>query len=230
MHYKSQKGQDKWVIEEVFPNKKGGYFLDLAAANGITNSNTYILEKQYGWEGLAIEPNPNFYAKLKKRACKTSDRVVSGKRQRVTFRIDNGQLGGIVAEDTDNWVRGDQLQDCETIEVDAYPLLDVLKDNDAPSHIDYWSLDVEGSEESILSTFNFSEYSFGCITIERPTPRCNQILQSNGYVFIKNQTQNHTNTHTQRHNADTFYVHPKNLGNMQINKFAQVPPKPNPKP
>ncbi len=43
--YYGQKGQDKWVINEVLNEKKNGFFLDLAATNGIELSNTFILEK-----------------------------------------------------------------------------------------------------------------------------------------------------------------------------------------
>ena len=34
IEYKSQYGQDKWIIEEIFPNKTGGYFVELAAGDG----------------------------------------------------------------------------------------------------------------------------------------------------------------------------------------------------
>ena len=52
--YFSQFGQDKWVAEEIFNFKKGGYFLELAAADGIYLSNTYFLEKYLTWEGVTI--------------------------------------------------------------------------------------------------------------------------------------------------------------------------------
>ena len=53
--FKSQKGQDRWVIFKALPLKRKGYFLDLAAADGITHSNTYALEKLFGWSGLFIK-------------------------------------------------------------------------------------------------------------------------------------------------------------------------------
>ncbi len=218
MKYKGQKGQDQWVAEQVFPNKKNGYFLDLAAANGVRHSNTYTLEKEYGWNGLAIEPNPIFYKNLSlSRNCTISNCAISSQHEKALFRIDNGGLGGIVAEDTDNSykARSEQLRSerCEIIALDALPLVDVLQKHNVPPEIDYWSLDVEGAEERIISSFDFSKYSFGCITIERPTPKCNQVLQDNGYIFVKN------------YKFDSFYVHPKNLGDIKPLPFEQIPPK-----
>ena len=216
--YYSSVEQDKWVIEEVFKGKKNGFFLDLAAASGIRTSNTFALEKDYEWSGIAIEPHPGFYKKLiHNRSCITENVVVSNKREKVKFRHDNSFKSGIVAEDTDNSfsVRKDQLQSakCKIIELHSVLLQDILDKHNAPKEIDYWSLDIEGSEERVLSVFDFSKYSFGCITIERPSSTCNEILQDQGYVFVKN------------YKWDTYYVHPKYSKNLKLEPFIQLPKK-----
>ena len=115
--FKSQKGQDKWVILSVLPFKRNGFFLDLAAADGVTHSNTYVLEKFFGWSGICIEPNPDFLEELRRtRNCITDGSIISDRQETVTFRLDNGQLGGIVALDADNspLVRADQLVNAKT--------------------------------------------------------------------------------------------------------------------
>ena len=216
--FKSQKGQDRWVILEVMPWKRRGFFLDLAAADGLTHSNTHVLEKWFGWSGLCIEPNPGFFAELKgRRRCRVDQSVISDRRERLRFRIDNGQLGGVVADDTDNneRVRGDQLSKAEIVELPAQPLNDVLERHNAPRVIDYFSLDVEGCEERIISTIDFDRYQFRCLTIERPTPRVNEVLFDNGYVFVKNFS------------FDSFYIHFSVLDSRPIHcePFEQVPPK-----
>src|SRR5262245_43652313 len=63
--FKGQKGQDRWVLMEVLRWQRGGFFLDLAAADGVTDSNTHVLERWFGWAGICIEPNPAFFAQLK---------------------------------------------------------------------------------------------------------------------------------------------------------------------
>lgn len=216
--FRGQKGQDRWVLFQVLPLMERGYFLDIAAADGITHSNTYVLEKHFGWGGLCIEPNPGFYKQLlKNRDCLADPSVVSDKREILEFRIDNGQLGGIVAEDTDNnaRTRGKQLSGATIMRLQARTINEILAENDVPKMIDYFSLDVEGSEERIISTLDFNSYQFKSITIERPTKRVNEILFDNGYIFVRN------------FHFDSFYVHPLVLreSNIVCDKFEQVPPK-----
>lgn len=216
--FKGQKHQDKWVLFHALPLMKQGYFLDLAAADGVTHSNTYVLEKHFGWTGLCIEPNPAFYRQLlQNRECIADPSVVSDKCEILDFRIDNGQLGGIVADDTDNnaRTRKDQLVGATIVSLEANTINAILAKNNAPKLIDYFSLDVEGSEERVISTLDFGSYQFKCITIERPTRKVNEILFDNGYVFVRNIQ------------FDSFYVHPIVLQQSDIvcEKFEQVPPK-----
>ena len=39
-----------WVIE-IFKKKRNGYFVEAGAHNGISGSNTYVLENKYHWQG-----------------------------------------------------------------------------------------------------------------------------------------------------------------------------------
>ena len=219
MKFLGQKGQDKWVIKEILPDLKNGFFLDLAAFDGKTNSNTYVLENDFEWSGICVEANPIYYEKLcKNRKCFTENCAVSNKKEIISFRIDNGQGGGIVAEDTDNSekTRAEQLKSANIIEIQAITINELLEKHNAPHHINYWSLDIEGAEERVISTLDFSKYVFDCITIERPTPLCNKILQDNGYVFVKN------------FHFDSFYISKEikeSNKNIVCEPFEQIPPK-----
>jgi hypothetical protein len=50
----SQIGQDLYVIEHL-KEKKQGIFIDIGCSTPKTISNTYLLESQYNWSGLAID-------------------------------------------------------------------------------------------------------------------------------------------------------------------------------
>src|SRR5208282_2318440 len=52
--YYSQLGQDKWVIENIFKHRRGGFFVDIGAYNGVDISNTYYMEQQLGWSGICV--------------------------------------------------------------------------------------------------------------------------------------------------------------------------------
>lgn len=202
MKFIGQKGQDKWVIDTIFNYKTGGYFVDLAATDGVAINNTLLLERKLNWDGICIEPNPKYYDKLKKnRNCNVTDIVVDKANDiEIKFRIDNGELGGIVDIDTDNneKYRGNQLKNATILNLKTKTLEYVLDKFNAPKVIDYLSLDVEGAEERILRNFPFNKYTFLAMTIERPTPELEKVLFDNGYVFVMV---------SKKKLFDTFYVH-----------------------
>ena len=219
--YHGQKGQDRWIVEEVFPGKRGGFFVDLAATDGIKLSNTYVLEKRFGWTGIAIEPNPDSFALLRQnRSCICVNACIDGDFGKVEFLPNDGH-GGIVADDTDNSpaMRAGRIEEWRaagrTLVLDAYPLAEILRLHAAPRAIDFFSLDVEGSETRILRTFPFDEYRFLAMCIERPTPELNALLFRHGYLFVRNV------------NFDTFYVHQSIFGatKLRLEPFEQIPPK-----
>lgn len=54
---KRQINQDIFVLYTL-NWKRNGFFVEFGATNGIDLSNTYLLEKDFGWKGLLSEPNP----------------------------------------------------------------------------------------------------------------------------------------------------------------------------
>lgn len=64
----SQVGQDRTIVD-IFDGKRGGYFVDLAANDAVTYSNTLTLEQELGWTGLCVEPNPLYLQGLLERRC-----------------------------------------------------------------------------------------------------------------------------------------------------------------
>jgi len=52
--FNGQAEQDKFVLS-MLNNKKNGFFLELGSNHPITCNNTFILEKEYNWNGIMIE-------------------------------------------------------------------------------------------------------------------------------------------------------------------------------
>ncbi len=50
--YTGEIGQDKWVLEKVFPGVTDGYFVDVGSGHGTIGSNSLGLELR-GWTGSA---------------------------------------------------------------------------------------------------------------------------------------------------------------------------------
>jgi FkbM family methyltransferase len=188
MSYNSQIGQDKWV-HSILGNKTDGYFIELGAYDGVYLSNTLFFERNLNWNGICIEPNDNYIKELyANRKCNISNEVVySCEGEKVNFAL-CGFGSGIINENTGPFNKKDQYVSKTTT-----TLGNILNKFNAPSIIDYLSLDVEGQEYSILSTFPFDKYKFRCITVEHNSfiigPKqqmlIRKLLEENNYKFIK---------------------------------------------
>ena len=62
---KSQNLQDLIVLD-LFGFKNKGIFIEAGACDGILNSNSYLLEKEFSWSGLLVEPLKDYFIELKK--------------------------------------------------------------------------------------------------------------------------------------------------------------------
>jgi hypothetical protein len=154
MEYKSQYGQDKWIIEEQFPNLNNGYFVDLAAADGYFLSNTYILEKNYNWNGICIEPNNSSFENLKSiRNCICDNNVILNDGSEIDF-IEYEKITDY--EHLLSTVSGASTFDSPIKSINkktTKSLNTVLNLYNAPQTIHYISLDIEGSEIYVLQEF-----------------------------------------------------------------------------
>jgi FkbM family methyltransferase len=190
----SQLGQDLWVLDK-FAYKRGGFFIEFGATDGIMLSNTYLLEKEFGWHGLLAEPNPVFYEKLKiNRTSLCSDACISKNTgEKVEFVLAD-EFGGIgefaLAGKHKDKVNSYKEYD-NVIEVMTISLEDFLIQNDAPSYIEYLSVDTEGSEYSILKDFPFDKWNIQLITVEHNfEPQRElifQLLSAYGYKRIESK-------------------------------------------
>lgn len=188
-------GQD--VLALVLYNyKSNGFFVEFGAFNGVDYSNTYLLEKQFNWNGIVAEPGKIFHDNIKKfRNCIIDTRAVTDSSGGyLAFKETNQHLGlsGIidhVYNSNDMHVDTRKNSDGSVYLVETVSLNDLLREHAAPEYIDYISMDTEGSEALILNAFDFSKYQVGLFTVEHNYVDKNRqaikdILLSNGYKHI----------------------------------------------
>jgi FkbM family methyltransferase len=202
----SQTGQDYWIYGEAFNEKRAGYFIDIGAHDGVYHSNTYLLESKYGWSGICIEANPFTFQKLgENRRSSNLNICLDVSEGEVSFAL-RGVLGGIIDHDVDNKVS--DAGNNHIIKLRTKTLNRIFEEHHVPGIIDYLSIDVEGAEERILTSFNFDKYIFRCITIERPTESLRNILKHHRYILIKDIP-----------GLDCFYIHQDFLEEYKYNLF-----------
>ncbi len=56
--YFSQSGEDEFLNNNYFLNKKDGIYIELGALDGVLYSNTKFFEDNLNWKGILIEPHP----------------------------------------------------------------------------------------------------------------------------------------------------------------------------
>jgi FkbM family methyltransferase len=186
----SQLGQELEVIK-FYNNKERGFFIEIGASDGLELSNTYLLETKYKWKGICCEPIPTKFEKLVKNRPNSicyKEAVYNQSGLILAFDIYNSYdlLSGISDHIDKYKLRVDK--DKTTFHVETISLLDVLEKSNAPSFIEYMSLDTEGSEFEILKNFDFEKYTFGLIDVEHNfmEPRRTEIrnlLLSKGYIY-----------------------------------------------
>jgi hypothetical protein len=194
----SQYGQDLFVLQAL-GGKRGGFFLDSGASNGVGFSNTLLLEESFGWRGICVEPNESFFRELtKNRRCRCVNYCLYDRDGAVDFLEDAFVLGGVLDDynpahleyaKSNFDLRFDSAGRPATVKKIARTLLSLLQECEAPPVIDYWSLDTEGSEFTILKSFPFEEYSFRVISVEHNwlplRAQIRDFLEGRGYQLIK---------------------------------------------
>jgi FkbM family methyltransferase len=177
--YSSEIGQDKWVLEKVFPGVSNGYFVDIGSGHGTIGSNSRTLETR-GWSGVCIDPFP---VHMEGRTCKMFEEVVFSKPGLLMAFRTAGGLGG-VADTLAEW--NETAARAPTVNVKTVTLDDLLARAGAPPFIHFVSLDIEGAELEALRAFPFDRYRVGAWTIEhnREEPKRSRIvalLTQHGY-------------------------------------------------
>jgi len=152
----SQFGQDWMLFHNIFRNRSAaGFYVDVGANHAVDLSNTFFFDRCLGWNGLCVEPNPQYWPSYLERNCTLVKKCISNARRNVTFQFDG--VGGHVAA-TQAADSGTPNTECITLEqlLDSFHL----------QHIDLISLDVEGHEINILDRFNFTKYQIDVWTVE----------------------------------------------------------------
>ena len=186
---RSQLGQDLWVLEQL-EWKQGGFFVEFGATDGVLLSNSWLLEKHFGWKGICAEPNPKLFERLQmNRTCTLSPACVyrtSGETMSFVLADAYGGLEDLARDDQHVDKRDAYAAAGNTIQVTTTSLLDLLQQNDAPEVIDYLSIDTEGSELAILEGLDWSRYQIRCITVEHNFTKQRQgmrtLLEGQGYA------------------------------------------------
>jgi len=144
-------------------NKNNGFFIELGANDGLTQSNTARLEFLKNWTGILIEPSFEKYIQC-----------IKNRPNSITLNfacVDNEYNNEFILGDFDGHlmssVDGKRLNNNNLVKVKATTLEIILdKYKDSGVEIDLLSLDTEGYELNILKGLNLKKYRPRFLLIE----------------------------------------------------------------
>ena len=154
------------LILNIFKNQKNGFYLDIGCGHPIKNNNTYLLNKK-GWSGINIDldnENIDLFNSYRKRDVNLATAVSDKEGETdLYFYHSKSALNTISKENADfQKAKVSTIKKIKTQTINKIIELSPYKDK----KIDFLSIDVEGSELSILKNFDFKKYSPKVIVVE----------------------------------------------------------------
>ena len=135
-----------------------------------------------------------FYEKLvKNRRCHSDPNcILSENRKGLVFYNTNNGLGGL-SDYMDKHKK--KVKGCEKVLKDTITINELFAKYNAPSEIDYLSLDTEGTEYEILRTIDFDKYNINYICVEHnmvneKRKQIKEFLVGKGYIEHLNDIVN----------------------------------------
>ena len=195
MSSQSQDNQENLYIQKYMPKNHKGYFIEIGGADGVKNSNTLYLEEGLKWDGLCVEANPKLFKLLdQNRHCNKINAAcgaISG--DQLEF-VCMDQFSGFLdfAGKYRKWLLDHKKKHPEdSLLIPVKTLTEILEQVNAPTIIDFFSLDVEGAELEVLAGLDFEKYKVDCILVEHNSEqpkRANirKFLQSKNYYKAEN--------------------------------------------
>ena len=176
--YFSQSGQDQFIEKNLFDGKTDGVFVDIGGYDGINGSNTLFFEKFRHWKGICIEASPMQFGKMaQSRTAECLNIAVSNfEGEALFFEITKGfdQMSrlreDLQPEFLDNLEKMNKGKEAESqdITVKVTTFDKIAKERDL-THVDYCSIDVEGSEIKVLQGIDFDYTDIRAFSIENPS-------------------------------------------------------------
>jgi FkbM family methyltransferase len=146
--------------------EESGFFVEVGTGDGELHSNSYMLERIFGWSGVLFEPDRRYHGKLRStRTARLETRPAFSKndvRLRFLESAESGALStleGFQAED--GRARSGRTHEVRTVTLDR-----ALEEAAAPRTIDFLSIDTEGSELEVLAGIDFGRWDVRFMTVE----------------------------------------------------------------
>lgn len=169
----AQDGEDVWMYENFFYGMIEGTIIESGALDGKRYSTSYMFENYLNWTAIHVEADPNNFKGLLDNR-KNSINIQAGlcSKRAMLHYINSEAVGGFVELMSESFLRVwfPNVWNNQTA-IDELPLIPCLPMRSllhvlGLKHVDIWVLDVEGAENSVLESTDFSQVHVGFICME----------------------------------------------------------------
>ena len=175
-------------LDYLFNNKENGFFIELGANDGLTQSNTAFFEFTRNWKGILIEPSIVGYESCIKN--RPNSKVYNCCC--VSNNYNENYIEGDFNGHPMSSVNGNRLYNNNLVKANVKTLEQILDENiNKNDVIDFLSLDVEGYEFNVIEGLNIDKYRPKCMLIEIYNTDYDKIynyLISKNYILHSNFT------------------------------------------
>ncbi len=206
MNYGGSETQNThWVLESL-QNKKNGYFIDIGCNQPKYGNNTYVLEKNFSWNGIVVEPNPQHFNDIQNmRTCtKILGRPIFDHNDFVDFMIiENTGLDGYSGIDETQNIHHRKMivhqgvskqPKFKIVKLQAMCPKTLVKEYSVPNIFDYLKIDVEGAELKIIQNWPWDKARPTLVSIESdPETTAKSVIKCMTEVNYKQVENSHCN-------------------------------------
>ena len=154
------------LIQQIFKSQKKGIYIDIGCGHPIKNNNTYLLNKK-GWSGINIDldiDNIELFKIYRPKDLNICAAISDEMKETDLFFYHSRSALNTIDKKTANYQKA-KVTSIKKIKTTT--LNNVLGESIYnSSNIDFLSIDVEGSELSVLKNFNFHKFKPKVIVVE----------------------------------------------------------------
>jgi len=188
---KSQLGQDFFALA-ASNNGVNKFFVEIGGGDPIISSNSYLLQKGFGWKGIIVEPNPIFIERILLERCDEGEvelyPYAIAEKEGTSDFLPIGLIGTL-PEYIDGDFHGKQrkklLSREKLITIEKKSPRTFVETVINGRKIDFLSVDTEGSEWEIIKhwPFELCKPHAICVEVNNRTwkPELTSFLVSHGY-------------------------------------------------
>lgn len=189
----SGNGEDILLTQYLFKNKRNGTYVDVGAFHPKIISNTYLLNKKFGWSGINIDPNPEaiyLFKRYRRKDINLEMGIAEHSTEQTYYNFSYSGGNTFDKEMAEKKIDKPWNTLVSKSKISCSPLSDIFDEHiKEGQQIDLLDIDVEGADLSALKSNDWSKYRPSVILVEDRLFQT-ELEKSEVYTYLKSKNYN----------------------------------------